>query len=357
MPNERVKRLRTKIAEAGGQGMMVTSEFNRRYLSGFTGTHGVVLLSGDRAALLTDFRYRQQAGRQAQGFEIIEHGQDLNQTVAETLASWGVTKLLFEDQHASYAEHALWAKALAPAELIPAGSVVERLREAKDAGELALMQEAADLADRTFEHILGLIKPGVSELEIAAEMEYFMRRNGATGPSFNTIVASGERSAMPHGVASEKKVGRGEFVTLDFGACYKGYCSDLTRTVFVGTPTDKHREIYGIVKEAQQFALDHLKPGMTGREGDALTRDIITRYGYGDHFGHGTGHGLGMEIHEAPRLSPSCDTVLEPGMVVTVEPGIYLPGFGGVRIEDDVVIADTGIQILTRSPKELILLD
>ncbi|WP_276351979.1 M24 family metallopeptidase [Cohnella caldifontis] len=357
MPNERAKRLREKIAEAGGQAIVVASEVNRRYLTGFTGTHGVVLLSPDKAALLTDFRYRLQAGEQAKGFEIIEHGRDLNATIAETLGAWGVTKLLFEDRHVTVAEQALWAKAFAPAQLQPAGGIIEGLRMVKDAGELAVMQEAADLADRTFRHILGFIKPGVSEIEIAAEMEYFMRKNGATGPSFNTIVASGERSAMPHGVASEKKVGRDEFVTLDFGAYYKGYCSDLTRTVFVGTPTDKHREIYSIVKEAQQYALDHLKPGMTGREGDALTRDIITRYGYGDHFGHGTGHGLGMEIHEEPRLSLTCDTVLAPGMMVTVEPGIYVPGFGGVRIEDDVILTDNGIQILTRSPKELIVLD
>lgn len=357
MPNDRVKRLRGKMAAAGGQAIMVGSDINRRYLSGFSGTHGVVLVSADRAALLTDFRYRLQAGEQAVGFEIIEHGQDLNASIAETLKAWGIARLLFEDRHVTFAEHARLTNALAPVELVPAGGIIEDLRMVKDATELAVMQEAADLADRTFEHILNFIKPGVTEIEIAAEMEYFMRKNGATGPSFNTIVASGERSAMPHGVASERVIGRNEFVTLDFGAYYKGYCSDLTRTVFVGTPTDKHKEIYNIVLEAQLYALEHLKPGMTGKEGDALTRDIITRYGYGDHFGHGTGHGFGMEIHEAPRLSLTCDTVLEPGMTVTVEPGIYLPGFGGVRIEDDVVITENGIQILTRSPKELIQLD
>jgi Xaa-Pro aminopeptidase len=357
MPNERAKKLREKIAAAGGEAIIVASEVNRRYLSGFTGTHGVVLLSADRAALLTDFRYRLQAGEQAVGFEIIEHGRDLNAAIAETLRSWGVSRLLYEDRHVTVAEQALWAKSFAPAQLLPAGGIIEGLRMYKDAGELAVMQEAADLADRAFQYVLDKIKPGVTEYEIAAELEFYMRKNGATGPSFNTIVASGERSAMPHGVASGKKIGRDEFVTLDFGAYYKGYCSDLTRTVFVGKPADKHREIYSIVKEAQQYALDHLKPGMTGREGDALTRDIITRYGYGDHFGHGTGHGLGMEIHEEPRLSLTCDTVLAPGMMVTVEPGIYLPGFGGVRIEDDVILTDSGIQILTRSPKELIVLD
>jgi len=357
MPNARVKRLRAQLSGAEDAAMIVASGVNRRYLSGFTGTSGVLLLTGERAALLTDFRYQEQAPLQAIGFDIIIHGPDLKATIAETLKSWGVARLLFEDEHVTYAEHAAWREALAPLELAPAGSVVEKLRELKDEDELAVMRAAADVADRAFSHILGFIRPGVAEIAIAAELEMFMRKSGATGPSFDTIVASGERSAMPHGVASGRTVGAGEFVTLDFGAYYQGYCSDLTRTLFVGRPTDKHREIYEIVKEAQAYALEHLKPGMTGREGDALTRDIISRYGYGDNFGHGTGHGLGMEIHESPRLSRTCDTVLQPGMVVTVEPGIYVPGFGGVRIEDDVVMTDTGIQILTRSSKELILLD
>ncbi|MBW5446791.1 M24 family metallopeptidase [Cohnella sp. CFH 77786] len=357
MPNARVRHLRGKIAEAGATAMLVGSGVNRRYLSGFTGTSGVLLLSEDRAALITDFRYREQAPKQAHGYEIVEHGPDIKATVADLLKEWGIEKLLFEDRHVTFAEHASWVKAYAPAELLPAGGIVEELRMVKEEAELGVMREAAEVADRTFEHILGFIKPGVTELEVAAEMETFMRKLGASGPSFDTIVASGERSALPHGVASGRVIGANEFVKLDFGAYYQGYCSDLTRTVVVGKPNDKHKEIYAIVKEAQQSALDHLKPGMMGREGDALTRDIITRYGYGDHFGHGTGHGLGMEIHEEPRLSRTGDIVLRPGMTVTVEPGIYLPGFGGVRIEDDVVITDTGIQILTRSPKELIVLD
>jgi Xaa-Pro aminopeptidase len=357
MPNARVERLRGKMAQAGMQAIRISSAVNRRYLSGFSGTSGILLITQDKAALLTDFRYRVQAGQEASGFEIIEHGQNQNETLAETIKKWGISTLLFEDRHVTYAEHADLAKALAPAELIPAGDMVDELRMVKDPDELAVLKEAAEVADRAFEHILNFIKPGVTELAIAAELEHFMRKQGASGPSFSTIVASGERSAMPHGTASERVIGSGEFVTLDFGAYYKGYCSDLTRTVMVGAPTDRHREIYSIVLEAQQHALDHLKPGMTGREGDALTRDIITRYGYGEHFGHGTGHGIGMEIHEAPRLSLTSDIVLAPGMVVTVEPGIYLPGFGGVRIEDDVVITETGVQILTRSPKELIVLD
>ena len=357
MPNARVERLRRKMAEIGAQAIRVSSAVNRRYFSGFTGTSGILLITQDRAALLTDFRYRVQAAQEAAGFEIIEHGPNQNETLAETVKTWGISGLLFEDRHVTYAEHAELAKALPNVELAPAGDMADAPRMIKDPEEIRVLQEAAEVADRAFEHILNFLKPGVTELAIAAELEHFMRKQGAQGPSFATIVASGERSAMPHGTASERVIGKGEFVTLDFGAYYKGYCSDLTRTVVVGQPTDRHREIYSIVLEAQQYALEHLKPGMTGREGDALTRDIITRYGYGEHFGHGTGHGIGMEIHEAPRLSMTSEIILAPGMVVTVEPGIYLPGFGGVRIEDDVVITETGIQFLTRSPKELIVLD
>ncbi|WP_239613834.1 M24 family metallopeptidase [Cohnella mopanensis] len=357
MPNHRVTRLRELIAKSEGDALLVTHPINRRYLTGFTGSSGVVLITANHAALVTDFRYKEQAPKEAQGFQIVEHGSSLYATVSDLLKQWNVGELLIEEQDVTYANYRIIEKALSPVKLITSDGIVEKLRMLKDEDELAIMQEAADLADRAFEHILGYIKPGVTEKSIALELEVFMRSQGATSSSFDTIVASGERSALPHGVASDRVIGRDEFVKLDYGAYYNGYCSDITRTVVVGKPSDKHREIYEIVKEAQQFALDHLVPGMTGKEGDALTRDIITRYGYGEYFGHGTGHGLGMEIHESPRLSLTGDVVLAPGMTVTVEPGIYLPGFGGVRIEDDIVITENGIRILTKSPKHLIVLD
>lgn len=357
MANDRVTRLRGLLARTNGDALLVTTPVNRRYLTGFTGSAGVVLVTHDRAVLVTDFRYVEQAPQQAKGFEIIQHGLSMNETIADVLKQWGVRALLFEEANVTFASYRALESALGFLRLEPAGGLVEQLRMIKDEGEIAIMQEAADLADRAFAHILDYIKPGVKESAVALELEVFMRSQGATSSSFDTIVASGERSALPHGVASDRVIGRNEFVKLDFGAYYNGYCSDITRTVVVGTPRDKHREIYGIVLEAQLYALEHLAPGMTGKEGDALTRDIITRYGYGEYFGHGTGHGLGMDIHEAPRLSVSGDTVLTPGMTVTVEPGIYLPGFGGVRIEDDVVMTESGIHILTRSPKDLIVLD
>jgi Xaa-Pro aminopeptidase len=357
VPNERVSKLRTLVQELGGDAILITNEINRRYLTGFTGSSGVVLISAEQAVLLTDFRYREQAPRQAKGFEIVEHGPGIYGDVAALLGKWGVKRLLIEEQDMNYATFLSVQEKLNPIELVLSQGAVEKLRIVKDEQEIAVVQEAADLADRAFEHILGFIKPGVTEASVSLELEFFMRKEGASGVSFETIVASGERSSLPHGKASDKLIERGDFVTLDFGASYKGYVSDITRTVVVGQPTDRHREIYDIVLESQLNALKHLRPGMTGHEGDALTRDIITRYGYGEYFGHSTGHGIGMEVHEAPRLARNSDTILTPGMIVTVEPGIYLPGFGGVRIEDDVVVTDDGIKILTRSPKELIVLD
>ncbi|THF75920.1 M24 family metallopeptidase [Cohnella fermenti] len=357
MPNERVSRARAALGELGGDAILVTNAFNRRYLTGFTGSAGVVLISAEHAALVTDFRYREQAPQQAKGFEIAEHGPGLYGDVAALLAKWGVAKLLIEENDLNHATFLSIQEKLKPIELVLSNGIIEKQRVVKDEAEIAVIQEAADLADRAFGHILGYIKPGVTEESVALELEFFMRKEGASGTSFETIVASGERSSLPHGKASDKIIGSGEFVTLDFGAYYKGYCSDITRTVVVGQPTDRHREIYAIVLEAQLHALANLRPGMTGHEGDALTRDIITRYGYGEYFGHSTGHGIGLEVHEGPRLARNSDTILTPGMIVTVEPGIYLPGFGGVRIEDDVVVTDDGIKILTRSPKELIVLD
>lgn len=356
MSNERVNRLRKLLVESSYEAILIGSDINRRYISGFTGSSGMVLITQDESYLLTDFRYRTQAPQQAAGFQIVEHGANPINDVRELLAKHGIKQLAFEQDHVVYSQYSAWAEALPGIELQPSGALVEKLRMIKDAAELKVMQEAADLADKTFSHILNIIKPGIRESDIALEMEVFMRSHGATSSSFDTIVASGERSALPHGVASDRLVGQDEFVKLDFGAYYQGYCSDLTRTVVVGTPTEKHREIYSIVLEAQLHALEHIKPGISGREADALARDVIAKYGYGDLFGHGTGHGLGMEIHESPRLSKLSDTILTPGMTVTVEPGIYIPGFGGVRIEDDIVITETGIKILTSSPKELIIL-
>jgi Xaa-Pro aminopeptidase len=242
------------------------------------------------------------------------------------------------------------------AELVPVSGLVEKLRLIKTDAEIKILKEAAQIADAAFTHILSFIRPGVSELAVSNELEFFMRKQGAAASSFDIIVASGHRSALPHGVASEKLIETGEFVTLDFGAYYKGYCSDITRTITVGEPSQDLKDIYDVVLEAQLRGLDGIRAGVTGKEADALTRDYITEKGYGQYFGHSTGHGIGLEIHEGPGLSIRSDTVLEPGMAVTVEPGIYIAGLGGVRIEDDVIVTKEGNEILTHSPKELIIL-
>ncbi|RTE09724.1 M24 family metallopeptidase [Paenibacillus whitsoniae] len=357
MQEKRIERLRQVMQQQELPALLITNAYNRTYVTGFTGSSGYVLITGERAILLTDFRYMTQAPQQAKLFEVVEHKPKVIESVLELLQKQGITKLGFEQADVTYGDFLGYQQGLPGVEFVPTASLVEQIRMVKDDAELQVMQEAADLADQTFSHILNFIKPGVKELDIALEIETFIRKNGGTSTSFETIVASGERSALPHGKASDRVLQGNEFVKLDFGAYYKGYCSDITRTVMLGKPTDKHKEIYDIVLEAQLNCLANLKPGIPGREGDAYARDVIVKHGYGDYFGHGTGHGLGMEVHESPRLSKTEDTILTPGMVVTVEPGIYLPGFGGVRIEDDVVITDTGIKILTHSTKDFLIID
>ncbi|WP_317891248.1 M24 family metallopeptidase [Paenibacillus oceani] len=354
---DRLARLRALMQERRLEALFVTGSHNRHYLSGFTGSSGYLLITADKAYLLTDFRYMTQAADQAKGFEIVEHAPKVGETVRQLLDSLRIQEVGFEQQHVTYASYTVYAADLGPIKLVPAEPLVELLRMVKDQSELAVMQEAAELADKTFEHVLTTLKPGITENDVALTIEFYMRQHGAASVSFETIVASGERSALPHGKASGRVLRSGEFVKMDFGAYYKGYCSDITRTVMLGKPTEKHRELYDIVLEAQMHTLEHIRPGMTGKAADALARDVIRKCGYGDHFGHGTGHGLGMEVHEAPRLSMLSDTVLKPGMTVTVEPGIYLPGFGGVRIEDDVVVTDSGVRRLTQSTKDFIIID
>ncbi|MGZ0086303.1 M24 family metallopeptidase [Caldibacillus thermoamylovorans] len=352
---EKLEKLRKLLQEHGIDGLLVTNGYNRRYLTGFTGTAGVALVSCDGAVLITDFRYVEQATKQADGFEVVEHSGPIVKEIAHQVKRLGINRLGFEQENVTYAAHQTYQEAIGAA-LVPTSSLVEKLRLIKSEAEIKIVKEAAAIADAAFAHILSFIRPGITEIEVANELEFFMRKQGASSSSFDTIVASGYRSALPHGVASEKTIERGELVTLDFGAYYKGYCSDLTRTVAVGDISAELRTIYEVVLEAQRRGMAGLKAGITGKEADALTRDYIREKGYGDYFGHSTGHGIGLEIHEGPTLSFRSDAVLEPGMVVTVEPGIYIPGLGGVRIEDDTVITADGNEALTHSPKELIIL-
>jgi Xaa-Pro aminopeptidase len=324
-------------------------------MTNFTGTAGVAIISDQKAQFITDFRYVEQAKEQAKGFEIVQHTGPIYVEVANQVEKLGLKKLGFEQSHLTYEAHQIYEKNIETATLVPVSGLVESLRLIKDQREINMIQAAANIADAAFEHILTYIRPGITELAVSNELEFFMRKQGATSSSFDIIVASGFRSALPHGVASDKVIEKGELVTLDFGAYLKGYCSDITRTVAVGNVSDELKAIYNTVLEAQLLGMKGIKPGMTGKEADALTRDYITEKGYGDYFGHSTGHGLGMEVHEGPALSMKSDTVLEPGMVVTVEPGIYIAGVGGTRIEDDTLITPEGNKSFTHSTKELLI--
>jgi Xaa-Pro aminopeptidase len=352
---EKLAKLREQFAKNGIDGMLVTSTFNRRYLTNFTGTAGVALISGEKALFITDFRYVEQASKQAEGFEIIQHQGILLDEIAAQAEKLGIKKLGFEETAVTYSAFTQYQKTI-KSELVPVSNLIETLRLIKTESEIKLIKLAADIADAAYKHILSFIKPGMTELEVSNELEFFMRRSGAASSSFDTIVASGTRSALPHGVASEKVIEKGDFVTLDYGALYKGYVSDITRTVAVGEPSAKLKEIYNIVLESQLLAVKTLKPGMSGIEADEVSRKYISDHGYGEYFGHSLGHGIGLEVHEGPSLSVRSEFVLEPNMIVTIEPGIYLPGVGGVRIEDDAIITHDSNELLTHSTKELIIL-
>ncbi len=351
--NEKIKNL---LQESGAEALIITDPFNMRYLSGFAGGEGALFISEGQYVLITDSRYTEAAGKES-SFTVIEENRGHNrmQIFRECLKECGAAAVGYEDLSLRCAEFDTMRREL-PEELkwIPLGDKVDRTRRIKSEQEIELLARAEAIGDAAFTEILKVLKPGMTELEAAAELEYQMRKAGAGGFSFDTIIASGKNSSMPHAVPSEKKLEEGDFVTMDFGCTYQGYCSDMTRTVVLGKASEKQREIYHVVLEAQEAALDVIRAGLTGVEVDKVARDIITKAGYGDCFGHGLGHSVGLYIHEEPRLSPAGLDVLQPGMLETVEPGIYVPGFGGVRIEDMVVVTEQGCRNLTASPKCLI---
>jgi Xaa-Pro aminopeptidase len=352
---EKLTKLREALEANNLDAMLITSPINRRYVTGFTGTAGIAIISLNNARFITDFRYTSQATTQAKDFEVIQHKQGIELEIKNQLNDLGIKRLGFEQDTVTFSQYESY-KAIFETELIPVSGIVEELRSIKTTDELDIMKQAAKIADDAFEHILGYIKPGVKEIDISNEIEFFMRKLGATSSSFDTIVASGERSALPHGVASDKKIQSGELVTMDYGALYQGYCSDITRTVAVGEINEQLRTIYDTVLEAQLRGVDGIKPGITGKEADEITRNYITEKGYGEYFGHSTGHGVGLEVHENPSLASRSEQKLAPGMVVTIEPGIYIPGVGGCRIEDDLVVTESGNERLTFAKKELIQL-
>lgn len=342
-----VQLLKTVSADA----VLISSPENLQYYSGFTGGEAVLVLQNNSLTLFTDSRYFVQVKEEAPDFTLI----DITKTKPTVyLQDVSPETIGFEEDFVSAKAAKAMADALPDSAWLGIDSEILTQRSIKDEAELALIRQAAMLADQAFSHVLPMLKPGACERDIALELEWYMRKHGASGVSFPIICASGFRSAMPHGVASKKILTVGDFVTMDFGCFYQGYASDMTRTVVLGKANPEQKKIYETVLSAQLAALEHLRAGITGKEADAVARNIISEAGYGEAFGHSLGHGVGLQIHEQPNLSPRSDTVLKPGAVVSVEPGIYIEGFGGVRIEDLVIITETGCENLTHSEKKLL---
>ncbi len=342
----RIKRLHGLFSAAEVDAFYVTNPENRLYLSGFSGTSGALLICWDQSYLLTDFRYVDQATLESPDFTLVEV-QGLNaDALYKIVKEKGLLRLGCEGDHLTYNQFVALKDKLKGVELMPTGGQVEGLRLCKDENEVRLIKEAARIAGQAFLHVLPTVKPGITEQHVALRLEYTMRQMGADGAAFKIIVASGARSAMPHGVASNKVIQEGDIVTLDFGAVYRGYHSDITRTVVVGRSQQELEDIYRIVLEAQMKAITVLRAGVRASDADRAARSIIEGRGYGNYFGHSTGHGLGLSIHENPSLSAKNDSFLQAGMVVTVEPGIYLPGWGGVRIEDTVLVEENSCKMV-----------
>ncbi len=327
---------------------------NLRYLTGFSGSTGTLLLGRDAGWFICDSRYTLQARDEVVGLEIIEHSQR-HEAIASLQRDVGWQRMGFEADHTMVSTHQALAKRLPAVQLVAVGAELDAIRDRKDQGELSALKQVAGLASDALLAVLPQIRPGVSEAELALALEVEMRHRGADGRGFDFIVASGERGAMPHGRASNKRLQAGELVTIDFGAVLNGYHSDETVTLAVGHADNRQQRMYDVVLTAHNRAIAAVRPGISCKELDAIARDYICEQGLGEYFGHGLGHGVGLEIHEAPTLSPRSDVVLASGMVVTIEPGVYIPGWGGVRIEDTVVVTDESCLILTAVPKRLMV--
>jgi Xaa-Pro aminopeptidase len=351
----RVKRLQGALVKENLDYFLVTFLPHVRYLSGYTGTNGIIIIGSDSCLFLSDFRYKDQAKQQVKNMKVVIADRDLFSWLSNLPQLKGKRiKLGFEAEHLSCATYRKLKTLLPDCLLVPTEKLVESFTVTKDGNEIEKIKRAVQITDRVFSEILDIVKPGIRELDLAAELEYRMKRHGSSTPYYQTIVASGKRSALPHGVASSKKVGKGEFVTFDFGAVYDGYTADLTRTVVVGKANGKQKKVYDTVLKAQSRAINKAKAKMKACDLDKTARDVIKKAGFGKYFGHGLGHGIGLVIHDNPAVNPTNQMQLEPGMVITIEPGIYIPNWGGVRIEDDVLITPRSCKVLTSSDRDLI---
>lgn len=351
----RLEKLRDALSEQGVDAMLVNQPENRRYLSGFTGSAGWLVITADRAALVTDFRYFEQVGREAPEFELVKIKDRFGDLLPELLGDLGVQKLGFESQHVTVDELNSWSEATEGVEWVPLRGIVEGIRAVKDEAEIEALRRSARLTDAAFEHLLEVIKPGMTERQAAWEIESFMRTHGASKVAFDLIVAAGPNGALPHARPGDRIVKEGDPIVFDIGCVLDGYCSDMTRTICLGRPQEKYLMVWDIVLKAQEAAEAGIRAGITGVEADALARSVIEEAGYGPYFGHGLGHGVGLAVHEDPRASRLWPNTLEADMSLTVEPGIYLPGEFGVRIEDLIIIREEGIDILSHTRKTPVL--
>ena len=354
----RIEKLRKSMKEKNVDSVFISSYENRRYYSGFTGSNGWLVITGNSLNIFTDGRYIEQVKHEAPLYTLVVSDQSYQKAMLEAFSSFASShplgkKIGFEMGMMSVSLYSELLGRVNNSEFVAFGEEIRSPRDYKDPVEIEMIRRAVKIAEEGFQAIEAKFISGATERELAAELQYRMKLAGADNESFDTIVGSGENGAMPHAKVSDRVLKEGDAIVVDWGAIADGYNSDMTRTLFVGKPEGKMKEVYEIVLEAQMKVLKNLKPGMKTGEADAIARDHIKAAGYGKEFGHGLGHGVGLAVHEMPSLKEGMETVLQPGMVVTVEPGIYLPGIGGVRIEDLVVITEDGCEVLTSLPKEL----
>ena len=349
------ERIREVLRKKDLEGILIFSAENIRYLTGFTGTEGFLLAVGDENILMVDGRYIIQAQEEAKECRILLLEKGI-EGVAAYISSLGLKQVGFEAEGVSVALFDKLRHRMREVELVPVGEELERLRGVKTKEEIFWIKGAIKIAEGAWEKILEMVKPGTREDELALEFEYMMKKRGSEGIAFDLIVASGPRSALPHARPSSRKLEVGDLVLFDFGSRYRGYSSDETCTLILGSATQQQKRIYQIVKEAHDKALERVKPGVRLAEIDAAARRHISEAGHGKHFGHGTGHGVGMAVHEWPVVGKDSQDIAEEGMVFTIEPGIYIPGWGGIRIEDMVLVTSGGCEILTDIPKDLIII-
>ncbi len=347
----RIDDLRRLMESHGLEAMVVTKRENRFYLSGFTGTDGVVLVTGDRVVVVTDRRYTEQARYECQGWEVVEAGTDYFEVIGELIH--GLGPVGFESRHVTYDQY-LKLFSLAGDKLRPERGLVEELRKVKDDAEIANIRRAVAIGDEAFGDLLKMLGPGWSERDIAWEMVKLLRQKGCSKEAFDIIAVSGYRACLPHGQPTDKRLEPGEMLTLDFGGFYSGYAGDTTRTVAIGEVSSRLREVYDSVLEAQVAAIEAVRAGVCCREVDEAARSCLRKYGLDSYFAHSTGHGLGLEVHEAPSVGLRSEEILVENMVITIEPGVYIPGWGGVRIEDVVVVKEKGCEVLTEAEKALL---